>query len=492
MESLKETAFTDQEKVDFVLREFAKLAGIPRKSGHEEAVSNYLTDWAKRRNLCAVQDELKNVIIEKAASEGYETAPRVILQGHMDMVCVSEDGKAYDPLKDGVEIIQDGKYLRANGTSLGADDGIGVAAAMYVLQSKELSHGPLRVIFTVDEENGMTGAEKLDNKYLDAKYLINCDSEDFDIVTIGSAGSVNLNVTGTLAWEPVAKEKRALLVTISGLLGGHSGIMIHEGRANAIKLLALFLRQAKECGAQFQLGECTGGRARNAIAATAQAIVFADEENVLKIQEAVVKTKQMATQMYGGKEAGCQMVCKPAEDASRMALSDETQNRLLHFLWFARHGVQAMSNELEGLVESSANLGVLTVTQESFEIQVFPRSSKDAWLDFDVMQYGDLAKLCGFSVHCGSRSAAWPVNVKSELLPAVKAAFQEQVGAEIKVESIHAGLECSWFYQKNPALDMVSIGPTLTGAHSPQETLHLETLLPHIKVLEAVLARLKA
>ncbi len=472
-----------------VLAEFAKLAEIPRKSGHEKAVSDYLYCYLKKQGFSVYQDEVNNIIADKPATAGYEKAPLTILQGHMDMVCVAEEGITYDPLQDPIRLHRTAEYLEAEGTSLGADDGIGVAEALYILKNAS-EHGPLRMIVTVDEEQGMTGAIHLDGKHLtDASYLINCDSENYDELTVGSAGSVNLDFSKRMVCEPVTA-KKAWKISIKGLLGGHSGERIGDGRGNAIRTMAMLLTALEEAGICFALVSIQGGKARNAIPADAEA-VLATDASMADIQRVLAEQKTCFLQMYGAVDSSIVISLQEASLPAKAFAAEETKG-LLQLLHILHTGTYAMSQVIPGLVETSANLGVIHTAEDVVEIHFFPRSGIDQKIDEFRQMAKDYAALTGFTVKIGTQSPGWKENKNSRLAKIMAETFQEQNGRPMKVETIHAGLECGWHFRKNPQLDMVSIGVTTMDIHSPNEKLLLSTVTPQVQLILETIRKIAA
>lgn len=475
-----------QEILDGVLDEFAKLAAIPRKSGHEEAVSNFLKQYLTDSGFAVVQDEHYNIVADKPACPGLENAPLTILQGHMDMVCVAADGVKFDPLHDPIKLVRDEKFLRADGTSLGADDGIGVAEALYILKNAK-DHGPLRMIVTVDEEQGMTGAINLDAKHLqDAKFLINCDSENYDELTVGSAGSVNLDFSREIKWvQP--ELSAAWQVEVKGLLGGHSGERIGDGRGNALRTLAMALTALSAEG-EVELAAFDGGKARNAIPDDARMTIVTDMDKSA-IEKVLSEQLERFNKMYGSVDPKAQFVLTsvPAPDKV-MTAGDMT--RLVRLLTILHTGVFAMSTVIPGLVETSANLGVVETTESEVKIQYFPRSAVDAKLDEFRFMAEEWGALTGFTAHIGTQSPGWKENKDSRLAKMMAETFKAQNGKGMKVETIHAGLECGWHFRKNPELDIVSIGVTTIDIHSPKERLLLETVAPQVELIVETLHKI--
>jgi len=474
--------------LDHILAEFEALANIPRKSGYEKEVSTYLLKRAKELGLQVVQDEVNNIIIEKPATAGFEGVPTTIIQGHMDMVCVGTEGKNYNPLTDSIKLLNDDEFLTAAGTSLGADDGIGVATALYILQAAS-EHGPLRVIFTVDEENGMTGAKALDKKYLEGGYLINCDSEDLDRVTVSSAGSLNIDIKRVPSWSK-PNHTAPYQFAVKGLLGGHSGMEINKGHANAIRVLGLALDAMKNAGIDFELAEIHGGTARNAIPSSATSTIVIRDLDIYKVNNVIVKMNEYLHNAFGAIEKGYYLEFTPTTMPS-LVISSEDCKDIVNFICLVQNGVIGMSQAVAGLVETSSNLGTITMSADELHIQVYPRSSVDSYIKEIKQEVAKLAELCGFKTIFSAQAPGWPANTDSKLAPLVAEIFEEQNKMPMKSESIHAGLECSWFYEKNPELDIISIGPTLTGVHSPHEKLSLATVVPHAKLILETLKRLK-
>ncbi|MBO6292209.1 MAG: beta-Ala-His dipeptidase [Selenomonas sp.] len=476
------------EILESVLDEFKNLAAIPRQSGHEQAVSDFLKKYLTEAGFSVQQDEVYNIIADAPTSPGYEKAPLTIIQGHMDMVCVAEEGYSYDPHKDPIKLVRDDKYLSAEGTSLGADDGIGVAEGIYVLKNAK-DHGPLRLIVTVDEERGMTGAVNLEDKYLaDASFLINCDSENWDELTVGCAGSVNLDFSRKLK-RTAPQGKAAWKISVNGLLGGHSGERIGDGRGNAIRTLALALQALQEKGL-VEVADFRGGKARNAIPDSAAAVIVTDlaEE---EINEILFVELGRFNKIYGSVDPKAKFQAVKAELPAEVLTAGDAK-RLLSLLTILHTGVFAMSTVIPGLVETSANLGVVEMKADEVAVQYFPRSAVDQKIDEFRHFAQQIAELTGFTAHIGTQSPGWKENKDSRLAKIMAETFKAQNGQPMKVETIHAGLECGWHFRKNPQLDMVSIGVTTTDIHSPKERLELATVEPQVKLILETLKKIAA
>ena len=476
----------DAKLLEKVVSEFEALTHIPRPSGHEKAVSDYLKKHFEEISCTVTQDEHFNIIAELPATKGKENAPRTILQGHMDMVCVAEPGVSYDPLTDPIKMQRTAEYITADGTSLGGDDGIGVAEILTAMQCTA-EHGPLRAIITVDEEQGMTGARHLSADHLkNAQYLINCDSEDYHIMTVGSAGSVNLDYTRALTRKE--SDLPAYRITAEGLRGGHSGERIGDGRGNAIRTLALALHALAQEG-DVELVSLTGGTARNAIPPTAEAIVRTamDERSIARLLAAEEKRFHA---IYGEADPAMKFTLHPAHEAGHV-IGAEEQRALIDLLVLLRTGVHAMTHTQTGGVETSANLGVVRMDENEVHVAFFPRSSVNERLDEIVCEAETLAALTGFSLVVGAASPAWRENPKSKLRTIMAEVYAAQNGGTpMKIESIHAGLETSWHASKNPALDMVSVGVTAHGIHTPEERIEIAAIVPEAKLLMETLRRI--
>lgn len=477
---------TEREIIDRVLDIFSEISAIPRKSGHEQDISRYLFEKTEAMGLKVAVDTYGNVIVEKAAVSGCEDMPTVILQAHMDMVCVAEENVTYDPLRDPIKLKIESNFLSAEGTSLGADDGIGVAAILYLL-GEDFPHGPLRAIFTVDEEVGMHGAKNLEEKHLQGDYLINCDSEDVDLLTVSSAGSISFDFKRSFTCETCRHEK-ALQLSVKGLLGGHSGVEIHCGRANAVCVMGMLLDRINAAGIDFSINTMQGGSAYNAIPAAATAVIGVEEGDISSIVCIVDEVNMYLKRVYGNVEKKAVMEWTEVPVPAK-AMDAKSKNALIQLLCLFHSGIYAMT-PTGNMVESSANLGEIRTSSEEITLLVMARSALDDVLENFRRSAEHLAETSQFKLSISSLSPGWPEKSGSKLTLALQDAFEKITGRFIQTERIHAGLECSWFHKKNPKLDMVSIGPTITNIHSPQEKLHIDTLPVHVNLIREVLQKL--
>ena len=476
------------ELLQSVLDEFLHISAIPRPSHHEEKIASYLCSWAQTKGLACVRDELGDVIIDKPASPGCEGAPKVILQAHMDMVCVAAQGVEYRPLEDPIRVKNDGTTLSAEGTSLGADDGIGIALALHLLADNTLTHGPLRALFTVNEEDGMSSGA-IDPKYLDGDYLINLDWEWLGSLCNSSAGGDFMAFTRTYSPCPVSPDSAFVQLELSGLLGGHSGVDIHRGRANALAELAKLLLGLPEQGIAYQLADFHGGQARNAIPAAAQAVIAVQPEDMPRLQTVLEASAADLKASYNQVDPGLELRWKSLP-ASMSTIPVPDASALLGLMLTLPNGVHTMSPFAEGLVESSQNVGLLEHEPCTLRLSAMARSCDlsraEELLTIDRLLSGAF----GFSFEQGEHSPAWAVNPKSRLTPLACQVYRELTGSEMVVEPVHGALECGAFFEKNPHLDMIAIGPSLRDVHTPKETCDLESVHITAALLIELLRRL--
>lgn len=453
---------------------FHEITKVPRPSKHEEQIGAWLMNFAKEHGLEHLMDGAGNVIMRKPATAGYETHPGVILQAHMDMVCEKNKDVEHDFMKEGIKTYIDGDFLKAQGTTLGGDDGIGMAMALAALTSETLQHPALEALFTVDEETGLTGAFKLGDGLLQGKRLINLDSEDDGQIFIGCAGGID--TLAKLYYEPEAIENGdwfAAEVHVGGLMGGHSGDDINKGRANANKVLVRFLFNVSK-KTDLRIASISGGNLRNAIAREAEAIVLVPfkykEQLRIDFNEYVAE----AETEYGEVEQEMQLKLE-STDMPKTILPKIISERLLLSLYACPHGVYAMSKDMPGLVETSTNLASVKMKEGFIEINTSQRSSVESQKHNLKNMVECALRLSGAEVSHGDGYPGWKPNIKSELLEVTKKAYTELTGKEPEVKAIHAGLECGLFLEKYPWLDMVSIGPQMSGVHSPSEQLSISS-----------------
>ena len=479
-----------QDKIlDGVLKEFEKLAAIPRPSKHEESVSNFLKDFFEEQGFEVVQDKFKNIIAEIPASSGKENIPLTVLQAHMDMVCVAEEGYEFNPVTDPIKLIRGEKFLEAEGTSLGADDGIGIAEILYLIKNhKDFTHGRLRIIFTTDEEQGMSGATNLDKKFLtDADFLINCDSEKFGELVAGSAGAVHATLWRELHYvRPDTKLPNNLEIKISGLRGGHSGEEISNGRINAIKVAATIMRQIIARG-KIRLADLSSGKAFNVIPDFAK-IIFATDVKVEVIRNLCANIERGLKKVFSS-EPDLKIEAKVIKRPDKV-LHVKDYEALSNLITLIHSGVYVMSPDNPAQVLASANLGVVRMDDKIVELKILPRANADELIEEFIESFTQAAGLCAFEYKFSVPTPAWSFNPDSKLLKLAEEIFTAQNGCAPEVKIIHAGLETSFFAKKNPKLDIISIGTTNENIHTPNERLHLDTVAPHVKLIVGLLEKI--
>lgn len=445
-----------------VFHYFEAISAIPRGSGNTRAVSDYCVHFAKEHGLEVVQDKLGNVIIKKDASKGFENHPAVILQGHLDMVCEKEPGLDFDFLKDGLRLRIDGDLLSAEGTTLGADDGIAVAMILAALEDETLSHPPIEAVFTIDEETGMDGAEALDVALLNGSTLINLDSGEEGVLTVGCAGGAKVDM-----FLPLDKEKNSAKckkITVSGLLGGHSGIDINKGRLNADKLMTSFLLSLPF---EFSLVSICGGFKDNVIPNACECII-ATEDDVEKAAAAFVKENTVPT------DSGLEIKTEEAKTAE-VCFSFDSTKKLLDFLNALPCGVASMSADMVGLVQSSSNIGILNTEENGVVCVMSVRSSVAAEKQQLLDRIKAEAQRSGARINTHGHYPAWEYRKESRLRETMVSVFKEMYGKEPQVETVHAGLECGLFSQKFKNFDAVSMGPDMWDIHTVNERLSISS-----------------
>lgn len=460
-----------------VMHYFEELCAIPHGSLDTKRISDYCVRFAEERGLKYIQDANNNVVIYKAATPGYEEHPTVILQGHLDMVCEKDDDCDIDFSVDGLRLCHDGEFIFAKGTTLGGDDGIAIAYALALLDAKDLKHPALECVFTVDEEIGMLGADAMDMSVLKGRLLLNCDSEDEGVLTISCAGGARSDFKVPVAFEPAGTCYR---VAVEDLLGGHSGVEIHKGRANSNKVLGEILK-----GLPFRLVSIYGGSKDNAIPRTSVAYVCSEDSAFptlfLARCEEIRKTLPPT-------ETEVHFSCEPTFCPEM--LTEESSQAVLGLLWDLPNGVQAMSKDIEGLVQTSLNLGILEATEDYFRMAFSVRSSVNEEKEALLEQLRALAKKYNAAYEESGHYPAWEYRKESVLRDTMVNTYEALYGKKPIVEAIHAGLECGLFCDRLPGLDAVSFGPQMYDIHTSRERLSIASVQRTWEYLLAVLEKL--
>lgn len=453
---------------------FSDLCNIPRPSKHEEKVVQYVVDFAKKHGLEYHRDQVGNVIIRKPATSGKEGAKPIVLQAHVDMVPQKNAATMHNFETDPIQAYVDGEWVKAKGTTLGADNGIGAAAALAVLQSRDLVHGPLEVLLTIDEETGMTGAFNLEPGALKGTTMINLDSEDEGELYIGCAGGLNTTARFPVRWEPVKQGSKAYKVSLTGLKGGHSGLDINLGRGNANKLMNRFLWSAsKELGVQ--IASLEGGSLRNAIPRESFAVVVVPENNTAAFEKEVGAFEQTLKIELGSVETELSFKATSA-DLPKQVVEKKTQEVFLNAIYVMPNGTIRMIAEMPQVVETSTNLAIVKLKENELETLCLLRSSVDsAKLDL-ANAMTSVFDLAGASVVHDGSYPGWKPNVNSPILLTMKEVYKKHFDKTPEVKVIHAGLECGIIGDKYPGMDMVSFGPTIRHPHSPDEKVNIATV----------------
>ncbi|MDZ7725770.1 MAG: aminoacyl-histidine dipeptidase [candidate division KSB1 bacterium] len=452
---------------------FDDLRQIPRPSGQEEKVADYLVKFAKDHNLDYKKDDVGNVLITHPGSKGYESSPTVVLQAHTDMVCEKNSDVDFDFDKDPIKVKIEDNWVTADGTTLGADNGIGVAAALAILEDDSLTHGPLEALFTVDEERGLIGAVSVPTDWLKGRKLINLDSEDIGLFSIGCAGGADSHVTLPVK-RRAPKGSQALKVHVSGLRGGHSGIDIHEGRGNAVKILNRLLYQLNK-DIDLELASLNGGDKHNAIPREAVAhIVVADQDADSATEKLNAAIEEIKTEFHPVEEH-INLTVEPVNTGLQV-LDPESQDVLMALIFAYPHGVLAMSRTIDGLVETSNNVASVKTSDQEVKLHLSARSSNDAALQATLDKFVAITKLANAEIEQPEGYPGWMPDVDSEILKIAMDTYKQVTGENAQYEAIHAGLECGLIGEKFDGMDMISVGPTLKHPHSPDERVDIETV----------------
>ena len=453
---------------------FHEITQIPRPSKHEKGMIEHMKEFGKKHNLETVVDKVGNVIIRKPATKGMENRKGVIFQTHLDMVPQKNSDKKHDFLKDPIQTVIDGEWVKANGTTLGADNGIGVASTMAVLASKDIPHGPIEALFTIDEETGMTGVFGLKKGLLKGDILMNLDSEDEGELYVGCAGGVDVNVTKDYAEEKSPKGMVAFKVTAKGLKGGHSGVDIALGRANSNKIMFRFLMQA-ESDYGIRLAEAAGGDLRNAIPRESYSIVLVPEIKARDFEKFVKGYEKMYRAEFSETEPDLKFLAEKIEAPAKVMKKDE-QYKIIRALFACPNAVQRMSQAMKGLVETSNNLAIVKCAGGKFEAYNLTRSSVDSAKVATAWKIAAVFHLIGANVTLTGTYPGWKPNMQSPILKTMSDVYKEMFGKIPEKKAIHAGLECGLIGGVYPDLDMISFGPTIKYPHSPDEKVNIESV----------------
>ena len=477
-----------------VFEYFEYISSVPRGSGNTKAVSDLCVKFANERGLDVYQDSLNNVIIRKPATPGYEDAPIVILQGHLDMVCAKTDTCSKDMATEPIDLTHDDKYVFAKDTTLGGDDGIAVAYALAILDSSDIKHPAIEAVFTVDEETGMDGASGIDANEIKGRILLNIDSEEEGIFTCGCAGGCRVNGEIPVFFKKPQRNGGYYKITLSGLKGGHSGTEIHKQPASANFLMGRVLYELYY-KSEFNLVYLKGGKFDNVISSTAEAVIFYEDYIKIPIDEVIGKIEAELKTEYGYINPELKLKCEETEpislDISYDVLDKKSTENVIHVIYLSHQGVIETDPELKGMIRTSQNLGIIDLQEDKFCISFLVRSSINAQKESAVNKISQLVHLFSGSVSYTGNYPGWKYEPVSRLKDVCIDVYKEQYGKEPVVTTIHAGLECGLFTDKLSGLDAISIGPDILAIHTPNEKLDIASVGRVWKFLLTVLEKMK-
>ena len=468
---------------------FYELNQIPRCSGNEEAAGNFVISVAEKFNLKWKKDHVGNVLVSKPASKGMENRPAVVIQGHLDMVCEKNKGTIHDFSKDPIKMLIKDGWVTADGTTLGSDNGIAVAMGLAIMEDDSIVHPPMEFLFTVDEETGLTGAVELKSDFVAGRVLLNIDSEEEGALYIGCAGGQHTILNKKIDWTQRHDDHKTFVLKVGGLRGGHSGLNIHEGFGNAIKLLSRVLYDLKD-KFHYHLAKIEGGSKHNAIPREAEAIIDVPADKVDTLKKIAAEFDKIFKDELRFVDAGVEVTVQSHESPAQV-FSTDFRDQLVTVLYAMPHGVIAMSHAIAGLVETSTNMAIIETKSDSIHMLTSQRSSVASSVVDIADKIKALGELGGFDVEQGGGYPAWEPNPDSRLLKVCKDIYKNKYGNEPLVKAIHAGLECGIIGEKYNGMDMISFGPDIQGAHSPDERIKIDSVEHVWKYLLEILREIK-
>lgn len=474
-------------KPELLWQHFYELSQVPRPSKREEKAVEFVREFARKNNFNFKEDKVGNIVINVPASKGKEKSPTIVLQGHVDMVCEMNKGTKHDFDKDPIRLIRDGEWITADGTTLGADNGIGVAAGMAVALDKKSVHGPLELLCTIDEETGMTGVNELQPKFISGKTLLNMDSEEDGAFYVGCSGGQDTAGTFDLEYSKPKRGYVAYELMVTGLKGGHSGLDAHRQRANAIKLLGQLLNRINF---PYQIAKIAGGSLRNAIPREAEVIVLIKSDDIKNLRKIVKNFISDSLTEHKTVDGGLTVKVKKINVKFTKVIKKEISDTIISTLLALPHGVIAMSPDIPGLVETSTNLATLKMDDKKIIVGTSQRSSLENSKTNIANMVASVFNLAGAKVSVGDGYPGWQPNMDSELLKVSKKVYKRMFKSEPEIKAIHAGLETGLLGAKYPGIDMISFGPTIQGAHSPDERVNIKAVEKFYDILKGILKEL--
>ncbi|APF25052.1 aminoacyl-histidine dipeptidase [Clostridium butyricum] len=478
-------------KFDRIFYHFEQISKIPRGSGNEKAISDYLLDFGKSLGLECIQDAALNIIIKKPASIGYENAPAVIIQGHMDMVCEKNSDKEHDFEKDPINLVVKGDYIYADRTTLGADDGIAVAYAMTLLEDNTIEHPAIEVLLTTDEEAGMSGAMALQPHYINGKIVLNLDSEEEGKLLVSCAGGIRTKSILPIEWIDKKNDTIAYNIVIRGLKGGHSGMEIHLGRGNSNKLMGRLLKNIdKEL--DFNLVSLNGGSKNNAIPRESSSIITISQKDERKLLDIKRRVFEELKNEFSKKDPNLRVHLLEVEESVDKVFSDDSTKKAVDLLYMYPNGVNTVSSDIQGLTESSTNLGVVTTLENSIEYDSTARSSISSLKDEIVTRSKCITEILGGKLVTESSYPEWPYKTDSKIREVCKDVYERMYEKTSEIVAIHAGVECGLFKEKlGNDVDMISFGPDIIDIHTPNEHISISSVERCYEYLLEVLKEIK-
>ncbi len=473
-------------KPEILWQRFYEISQVPRPSKKEEKILTHLRKLCNELNVSYKEDAVGNLLLSVPATKGFENKPVVVLQAHVDMVCEKNKSTQHDFDNDPIKLINENGWIKADGTTLGSDNGIGVAAALATITDTSFQHGPLEILLTIDEETGLTGASNLQPGFVSGKMLLNLDSEEDGAFYVGCSGGLDTVGSFNIDAEARNENLKGYMLSISGLKGGHSGLDINTGRANAIKLLARTLSAISEN--DFYLSAINGGSKRNAIPREAEAEVFCTNATAEEIKKILSREESKFKNEFASADNSVKISFELSDNKPMFVFKKEFTNNLINTLLALPTGVIQMSPDIKELVETSTNLATIQTTEDEVIIGTSQRSSIETANQYIAQSVRSVFELANASVKTGDGYPGWKPNMNSPILATSKKVFKKLFNKEPEIKAIHAGLECGILGDKNPGLDMLSFGPTITGAHSPDEQVNIETVEKFYNLLKAILS----
>jgi len=467
---------------------FYEITQVPRPSKKEEKILAHMRNLFKELNISFKEDAVGNIVATVPATKGYENSAMVILQGHVDMVCEKNKETKHDFDDDPITMVKDDGWIKAKGTTLGSDNGIGVAAALSIITDKDVVHGPLEILLTIDEETGLTGATKVEPGLISGKILLNLDSEEDGAFYVGCAGGVDTLGAFNIQFENAPTGFKAFELMATGLKGGHSGLDINRSRANGIKVLTRALAHISKF--DYRIAKIDGGSLRNAIPREAEAIIFIKDSDVKDIEKIVRDVEKILTNEFKTSDGGIKINLSKIDQAFSKVFTRKFSDKLINTLFALPHGIIMISQDIPDLVETSTNLASIKTENDKVIIGTSQRSSIESAKKYIAQNVRSIFSLAGAEIEKTDGYPGWKPNMDSEVLKASKNVFKNLFNKEPEIKAIHAGLECGILEGKNPGMDMISFGPTIMGAHSPDERVNIETVGKFYSLLKGILKEL--